>query len=443
MKRVRPFALSLLAGFCAAYLFGFIRVRESAAHLLEKNLALKDSGQIPLPGEGHFDTLASLNPALFGALFFAIALGAGAAALGFFYGSFLRFFGDKARKILSLASFAPSVWALLLGDILLALALAAIFFTATSLGMAGEKLKGKEIIEPLAALLIAALSFSPILLSDSGGFITVRNAMVRAPALRAVSDFYYRWTLYPAESIKPLIGLSQPLAGYTNGFSRQEHSKISTELLSLGFLTVNGEKGVDLKIEKREGAAFLARGGVFVKWPEGAEAQKEAIKELSAASDKVRPARNAMLALLVGGFPLCVFGIFYYTGKALFSSNKIFRFAYYAAFCGVLLALGLMDNAKYLKLERELGQEELKIAFSSPDPVLRLYAARGAARFPVELENELIGATFDSILNVRYSAALSLGGSGSQKAAARLEEILRGNEDWYVKDRAWWAKKGP
>ncbi|TLM98197.1 hypothetical protein FDZ71_17445, partial [bacterium] len=222
MKRVRPFALSLLAGFCAAYLFGFIRVRESAAHLLEKNLALKDSGQIPLPGEGHFDTLASLNPALFGALFYAIALGAGAAALGFFYGSFLRFFGDKARKILSLASFLPSVWALLLGDILLALTLAAIFFTATSLGMAGEKLKGKEIIEPLAALLIAALSFSPILLSDSGGFITVRNAMVRAPALRAVSDFYYRWTLYPAESIKPLIGLSQPLAGYTNGFSRQE-----------------------------------------------------------------------------------------------------------------------------------------------------------------------------------------------------------------------------
>jgi hypothetical protein len=434
-----PFAGSLFWGVLTGFVTGFSRTWFSTRHLYEKNLALRDAGLIPLPGEGHYETLASLKPALAGGFFYAVARGAGAATLAFLFGTLLRFFAPQKRKPLFFIALIPSLLVLLGGDVTLAMALFIIVIPCGLSGLAGERLKPKDAMEPVLATLLLLLSALPVFFSETGGFTMVRNALVNNSALRSVSDFYYEWTLYPAESIKPLEVLTQPVGRVSPEIEGQALKALERSAGNVGILLVKSERGADFEFVLKDGAVHLSRRGVTVPWPEKSQAgQAEAFKEFSGKTDSTKPLRRTMLAsLLLGGVLAVTTGIY---RLSLLLPARLRRESF------VLLAIMLFliswkGEAEFVRLEKSASVEELRAALVSPDPATRLYGARGAVRHPRELEEDLFTALGDPVLNVRYSAVSALGRSGSARSREKLLEILKSPGEWYVKDRAWWALK--
>ncbi|TAL16046.1 HEAT repeat domain-containing protein [bacterium] len=439
MTKRHPFAGSLFWGFLTGFVTGFSRTYFSTKHLYEKNLALRDAGLIPLPGEGHYETLASLKPALAGGFFYALALGVGTAALAFLFGTLLRFFAPQRRKAFFPFALIPPLLVLLSGDVTLAMALFIIVIPCGLSGLSGEQLRPKEALEPVLATLLLLLSALPVFFSETGGFTMVRNALLNNSALRTVSDFYYEWTLYPAESIKPLEVLSQPVGRVSPEIEGQTLKVLERSAGKLGILLVKSEKGGDFEFILKDGAVYLSRKGVFVLWPEKSQAgQAAAFKEFSGKTDAAKPLRKTMLAsLLFGGVLAVTTGLY---KLSLLLSAKLRRESF-VVLAIILFLLSSRGEAEFVRLEKTASVEEVRTALGSSDPAVRLYGARGAVRYPKELEEDLFTAIEDPVLNVRYSAVTALGGAGSARSREKLLEILKSPREWYVKDRAWWALK--
>ncbi|HEY6009133.1 MAG TPA: hypothetical protein VIU40_12480, partial [Geobacteraceae bacterium] len=213
MKRRASFAPALLLGAAAGEILGAVRTREAALGLLDKNRLLANAGRFALPGEFHWDAMAAWPTALIGGLFYALTLGLGGAAVAYTWGRLLSPLPRPLRFVLSLAALAPGAWALAKGDHTLAVALLILALTGLwqAEGNAGES--WKERLWSLAAMAVLLAGFLPWAMAGEERFTRLRDRILLPTETgRAVSDFYYRWTLYPAEAIKPLAARTQPVA---------------------------------------------------------------------------------------------------------------------------------------------------------------------------------------------------------------------------------------
>ena len=79
----------------------------------------------------------------------------------------------------------------------------------------------------------------------------------------------------------------------------------------------------------------------------------------------------------------------------------------------------------------------VRALLSGTDPVDRLYGALGAASNATVFEKELLKGLDDPLINIRYASAAALGGATSETARTRLLGVLNGQDEWYVKFRAY------
>lgn len=450
----------VLAGLLGGGLLGLTRTRAASEALLQKNLALIELGLPALPGPGHLDTLTSWKPALAGGLFFALTLGLSFSALSYLWARLARTLFSRWKPLLAAALALPlgaPVWAFHRGDAGLAIALLAMAAAATLSAMNGPAPSAPDLARGLVAAVLVMLSISPLTLAVEGSLIRVRNQLLLSnPVGMAVNDFYYNWTLYPAQAVKPLAVHTQPLVSIAPQLDTRQRRRICNNLLASRVLCVDdATPGVDARLRKVDHELALISGETrVVLTGSGGAAVREAWAALSDETDRSAPLRLGTFNSLKFGLPVA-FCLLLYTLTGAFAErfNRRFttprrreavRWGLYALPL-LLLFVSLLPGERvrrYMPLIdlQEVTHEEVLNALDSDDPVLRHYGALATVKvISQEYEAELLAALDDPIINVRYAAALSLNPTGPESRERLLTLLADPDREWYVKERAWSA----
>jgi len=447
----RPLPLSLAAawGALCGGVLGALRTAEAALHLLAKNRALEAAGKLSLPGSSQWEAMASWVPGFAGALFFGLSLGLGAGTLFGLWARNTRALPTRFGRVIPWLVLGVPLWALWAGDGGLAACTG-----AAAVGAAWSQTSARG-SSPRAGLLRAlllaplAVALIPWATAPEGAFTRLRDRFLLASPVGAALDrFYYRWTLYPAEALKPVAALSQPTAFPQGGLPPADRDRFCRQAQRLGVLCVGDPAGADFEVAPSEASLALVRGETRVPWPDGSEAQTEAWQRFSAGADRSLPLRRATALALFAGCPLALcWGIssLALAGGSLLGGRR--RQVVASLVLSGLLAASLgtaglpdpaLDRARELGGAAEPDPQAVREALGADSPVARFYGARAAARARVET-SLLIDALSDPVVNVRYAAAESLGRVNGLGAREALLEVLASDEEWYVKERAYSA----
>lgn len=444
-----PLPLSAAAAWgaaCGAAL-GALRTREAALHLLAKNRALEAAGFVPLPGAGHWETLGSWLPTAAGALFFGLSLGLGAGTLLGLWVRGTRPLPSWAGTLAPWAVLAVPLWAAAAGDLLLAAALGATAAGALATQLPGRVAPAHE--RALRALVLVPLvvAFLPWATAPEGPFTRLRDRHLLDTAVGGeVNAFYYRWTLYPAEVLKPVAALSQPTAAVPMPDPDATRERFCRDALRWGVLCVEGREGADLQLVAADSGLELVRGSAGVAWPEDSAAQADAWKTLSSLSDRFPALRHATYWALFLGCPLALawgFSSLALSAGALLEGGRRRTLAslVVAGLLAASLGVGGRPDPSLVEMRARLGAEPpdaqaIRAALDSPSAVERFYGVRAAGQSRVDADL-LVEALSDPVVNVRYAAAEALGKTGGARSREALLEVLRSPEEWYVKERAY------
>ncbi|GAB4249510.1 HEAT repeat domain-containing protein [Deferrisoma sp.] len=435
-------------GVVAGGALGAVRTREAALHLLAKNRALLEAGIPALPGAGHLETLGSWAPAGAGAVFFGLSLGLGGAALLAAAAGLLGALPNSwGRRLPWAAALAPALLYAWGRDAGLA---AAALAPALAAGRWGAGLRpSRQGLLPLVCALVALLGLVPWARAPEGAFTRFRDRVLLArptgPAL-ALDTFYYRWTLYPAEAIKPLRARSQPTAWVDPGVDDREAA--CRDLARLGAWCVDRAEAADARLLPGPGGSRLQAGGAELAWPRDPAGQREAWARLSDRHDPARPLRRTTAAALFSGCPLVLAGLLGALAVWLGSWMPTEPQRRLGALVCALLLAGLVAAVSrpppwLARVRAELAAPQrpdpvrVREGLAAARPAERFYAARAAGRLGPGWEGDLVRALGDPVINVRYGAAEALGRIGTPEARRALRRILDGEADWYVKERAW------
>ena len=430
-----------------AFTYGTVLTREASTHLLEKNRALLAIGEFALPGVGHLETMASWKPALAGGLFYALSLGLGAAALAYCVGFMLAWimsrYGMSASLMLLIAAAAGLlIWDLPVGGVLA--------LVATPCAWAGM-LSGKNlfrgslrswVLVTVALALVTVVAGRPVL-----PFSILRNGLLCCETTRAINDFYYRWTLYPALTIKPVTMLSQPTATVVRHDSDMDTRNVEDALRQAGFLlrpSSYERQGQDLLVSVTRENVTCDWYGVRKSWQIDPEAFSEHdLRLLLDSKAPERKRRTAVYLSLSWGLSAWIYmllslgfigtrgGLSLRGGAVLLLILLLVLFAYHQT--------SAMNH--YLdRVRKRSPLHELGAALYDRNPLVRIAAIEGARRYGYRYAGDLMTLLQDPVLNVRYNAARALGRIPTQEVRAALQQvILDPGCEWYLKDSAYGA----
>ncbi len=108
----------------------------------------------------------------------------------------------------------------------------------------------QQLVHLIPIPLLALLWFTQF---DSGMFLDLRdNLLLSNPLGRKFSDFYYTYTLYPAEAFKSLDQKIIKTCGLENIRDHAVNLKLENRLMANGYLLLPDSDKVDLKIIQKE-----------------------------------------------------------------------------------------------------------------------------------------------------------------------------------------------
>ncbi len=422
---------------------GAYRTREAALHLLAKNRALADAGLVALPGNGHWEVMASWAPAWAGALFFGLSLGLGAATLLGVWARVTSLLPGRLGRVLPWAAAAVPAAALAGGDLALCVMLGAVALgAAATQSRRGALIARAGLVRRAAALALVLLGLVPWATAPEGPFTRLRDRWLLPTGVGLLLDgFYYRWTLYPAESLKPLRALTQPTAAVAEDVPAAEREGFCRQAASLGILCVPDPQAADVLVRTSQAGVSLERGGHLVAWAEDLPGRRAAWQNLSDATDRGWALRRATAAALFFGCPLALCWLL---ASLAHGSGARIRHRLWepaaaivsaAALSAALAAGALAGSSPTAPVGRAV-----EAALASEDPATRFYAVRATPPLGANAVPLLVEALCDPVVNVRYAAAEALGRvEGTELGRRALREVLEGAEEWYVKERAYAA----
>jgi hypothetical protein len=338
-------------------------------------------------------------------------------------------------------------WALASGDSALAVALAALV-AATAWTQSGGRAPSRRALALRASVLVWFLAaLSSWATAPEGAFTRLRDQwLLPTPVGALVNHFYYRWTLYPAEALKPLAARSQPTVWVGGDVPPAHRDAFCAQARRVGLLCVDAPEASDLTASLTGGGVALTRGGTHMPWPGPAGDARSVWQEFSRVTDRARPLRKATALSLVFGCPLALcwaLASLAIGAGDLFGSGRRSAIAAHVAAAFVaasLFSAGLPERSRTAMREAlsatPPSRESIRKYATSDDPVARFYATRAAGRRGGNVAL-LLQALSDPVINVRYAAAEALGRTGGPQAREALREVLVSPEAWYVKERAY------
>jgi hypothetical protein len=479
MKRY-TYAAAVLLGLIVAQILAAVQVYLSNVRLYRGLVAIGDAGYLTIPNQKIMQILPGFAPAFFGGLFFTLSVGAGIAllTLGAVWLWDRLFCRNKYLGLLLIA-----IWA---GFLVMAnfrgvdLMVSAYFLCIPSavlvviLGWMPEKSGRVKWADGIVCggpvLILAALWCTQM---DAHLFLDVRDHLLLSNRFGTIiSDFYYTYTLYPAEVFKSLDQKVLKAYSLQHMGNTSIAESIERRLINYDYLRVEGDSPVDLTISQK--GTFLVlryeKEDVLEVAPQALLSKTgKVLGEFSTRSDKHRFFRRFTFYSLLIGFPILLYVFLFSLFRA--GTRPFLSMGASSMFASILcLAIGIglfalfvqgrvkvseirdvasalasrhwQERVAALKLIENGGEEIGDFRFyrrmlASPHIPVRYWLARslGASRHP-ETYDDLLGLLDDPHPNVVSMAFYALGKRGDTRAISVILEKIGTSDHWYSQ---WYA----
>jgi hypothetical protein len=308
----------LLIGLVMAQILATIQVYLSNIDLLATISAANAAGYLTVPNQQAMDSLKNFVPAFFGGFFFTFTIGAG-ITLGTIAAAWIWtqiFQSNRFILLLVLAAWLgvlflvnrsgfcliPTLYFLLIPPAIFRL----IVKRTSHSDIPSSRMQ--RLIHLIPIPLLAILWFTQF---DRGMFIDLRdNLLLSNPLGRKFSEFYYDYTLYPAEAFKSLDQKLIKTCALDNIRDHAVNLKLENRLIANGYLLLPDTDNVDLKIvQEKDNLVFQADHDVIIKIPprQFLTDSRKVLHKFSQQTDRNTLFRQFTFLSLLIGFPVLIY----------------------------------------------------------------------------------------------------------------------------------------
>jgi hypothetical protein len=483
MKRFYYVAKVLFLGLCAAQVIATAQVYLSDVHLYRTLLAIRDAGYLPIPNQEVMPRLKEFGPAFFGGLFFTLSVGAG-LSLSAFAAVWLwdrLFFRNKYLAILLLMLWAGCLIAVNYHGINLMVTAYFVVIPTMVIVATLRWMPLRSIHEPYLARIVYCIPIFLLALLwlaqvDSHLFFDLRDNLLLTNRIGTkINDFYYRYTLYPAEVFKSFDQKLLKAYHLENIQNKSTAQSIENKLAHYDYLHVQGDSSADLTIaQEGNSLRFKYRGRTILRvTPTSVLSDPgKALREFSLGTDRHKFFRQCAFFSLLIGLPfilyVILFTLFYLILGFFLATRTSTVIASALCFVIGLTVLGTFHHsrvktdevknvAEALESERwqkrvaalkciEQGDMEIsdfrtyRTMLESPRISERywLVKALGASRKP-ETYKDLLGFLDDPHPTVVSIAFHAIGRRGDRRAVKEILARINTSHHWY---NQWHAYNG-
>lgn len=465
----------LLVGLLISQLIASAVVYQSNRHLDRKVTALEQAGFLSIPTHDIRPGLSRIGSAFWEGLFFTLSTGAGLTLLTMLairIGQLLSKFNRLLPLILLILPVGLLTWMNRNGfnlpaTLFITVVPAAVtLFSASGKDYTGTRPSIVPFLSPLVALVILAGAWLTQL--DSRLFINIRDfVLLSNPVGLKVNDFYYRYTLYPAEVFKTLS--QKTIRSYISVPPDDSPSdkRLHRRMKRFDYLPVEDKEAADIVIRSSGNTLIFEQNGRLLLETDHQDffnRTRLTLQNLSAQADRFEAFRKVTFFSILFAFPVILF-LFIYAGLlrflTFFLSDNLSAITAAALVLGLglapLAALHGAGTASVPKsgLTRMLGserwqdrvmalrtidQKKFEIGdfprysrmLDSPQMPERYWLARalGQSRKP-ETYNDLLKLLHDSHSNVVCQAFYGLGQRSNRNAVSFILNKFETLDDWY------------
>jgi hypothetical protein len=481
-KRFSYTAKALLLGLLVAQIIAAIQVYLSNLDLYRSLSAIQASGYLTIPNQRIMPSLQNFGPAFLGGLFFTFSVGAGLSLLSLAAAWVWQRLFSRSRSVLIvlLLLWVGSVVVLNSGGFSFGatcyfFAIPPVVFLATCRWMPpppSQTVWVPGMVHTIPVMVLALLWTSQI---DSRFFVDFRDVLLLSnPVGTKINDFYYDYTLFPAEVFKSLEQKLLKTCNLQNFEKGPLLVRVERELLNYDYLDVGTDDAVDLKVVQDSNMLVFKNGERTILQTTPADFLSHpgsALHEFSAKSDKQGLFRQLTFRSLVIGLPLALYLLFHALIRLLCcffldvrTSSLIASILCLIAGLSILIPfqymrgtdIELKDIPQALASEswqervaalRIIEQKGLEVSsfqpyprlLASPHIAVRYWLVKGLAvsRRP-QTYRDLLAFLDDPHPNVVSMAFYGLGQRGDWRAVSEILTKIKTSDHWY---NQWYAYK--
>ena len=318
MNRFPYPAKAILLGLFTTQVLATLHVYLSNADLHRTVRIITEAGYLAIPNQQVMLTLKEFEPAFFGGWFFTLSLGAGLSVFSVACAwGWDRIFGRSKALLIAIGL----LW---LGAAILVNSqgfspMVTSYFVTTPLVVFLSALKWMPKQSEEKRWFNKIIHFLPIALltiiwtdhADRSLFLNLRDYLLLSnPVGKKVDDFYYRYTLYPAEVFKSLEQKTLKTCRLTAAKDKAVALRVEAVLINDDYLPVAKKTPVDLEImESGNAFIFKHQGKSVLQTPIKAffSRHEDVLKQFSAATDRHALFRQATIVCLLVGFPITLY----------------------------------------------------------------------------------------------------------------------------------------
>ena len=469
----------IVSGLLTAQLIATCFVHDSDIRVLSLVRAAQSTGYLPVPAGPVIATLDGLAAAFWGGLFYTLSLGTGLTLLTW---ASLRLWQTLFRCNRSFLIFLAVLWAgstaavNLRGPVLFPSLFCLLVPAVTAYVCFRTRPQAREVrnlawMAPVLALMALTALWATQMNADL--FVAIRdNILLSNAAGRQVNDFYYRYTLYAAESFKSFRQKTLRSCNLESAGDKTTVRKLEILLAKHDVLSLPQIDRPDIRVIASDGKMqWVSATGRSMEVAAGElwAHPDQVLRSFSEATDRFAPLRRMTLVGLFIGFPILlfisVFGFLSLPARlAMGPTQASLTVSGSCLVIGILLFLPML-NAQPMKITpqnidtalaadqwpprvaalRYIIRHKLEIAdhpgyrslLTSPLVMERYWLARAMAGSRVtETYTQLLPLIRDPHPNVICQAFFALGEMGRRAAIGPVKQRLVELDHWYAQ---WYA----
>jgi hypothetical protein len=461
----------LLMGMGLAQIIATLQVYSSNLRLFGKMTAVAAAGFLPVPNQQVMPRLLGLDAAFWGGLLFTLSVGAGLSLLSISAAWLWPRRGFSALALVSLPvaalvlvnSRGMDIWASLY---FIVIPPAVFWITRRFLSRPGRPSDRQILLWRIAPLVVLAMAWFTQF--DRRLFIDLRDHVLMSnTAGDAVSSFYYRYTLYPAEVFKSYDQRLIKTAAWRSVDAVPRRAEVARALIRQDYLPLDAgsEADVDIAIVG-DRLVFSQAGSQVLETTVGRflAAPQQVTTELSSRTDRWSSFRAVTYYGVLLGFPAALYFLLLALLRFLagIAGGGRRADALASAAC-LLIGLGILaffhlgreapfrnqdmtaalssarwqERVAALKEIRERRRDicsfpAFERMLASPHPPERYWLARAlAASHSAAATGALIRLLDDPQINVRTMVFEGLGERRDRGAVQEILKRLKSSDDWY------------
>lgn len=380
---------ALLMGLLSAQVLATIHVYLSNMALWQTTGTLLEAGYLAIPNARIAEDLRSVSTAAAGGVFFTLSLGAALTMVSFcvvwLWDRILHRNPKAFRWIIGfwvICLIMINLSGLNIAACAYIILIPAVTWVTASLMMPSRSTSGVLRLSFLPVLLFVVLTILWSNILDRNIFINIRDYLLLSnPVGQRINDFYYKYTLFPAETFKAVGQKQIRSCNLDEVLDQSLTARLEKTLRYYDYLYISGADRVDLSLETSENGDRLlmkGQGKVVVEISSGDFFKNpgDVLKDFSEKCDSNRLFRRLVFFSLLIGFPLILYAMIYsllYLILGLFFSHGM-SMVLTTVLCfgiGVSMLIPVSKGSAGIPPEKELTQLFLTGSLGERVSVLR------------------------------------------------------------------------